>query len=894
MKNILITLSLCFGMYKSMSQTVTVSTAQEFITELSTGATTILLKGGTYELDGVYTVDNGTVVRPESAMDSVFFTGITDGDVFQIRVHNGSTLQGIYFKDIHTAPPAEPYLVEVRNATLQECVFDGRNITRDETHTGAFARVYKGSKIYRNTFYDMWDGGLLIIETRHIGDLDEAERLEAYAKITTLYDSTTEFYESSVLEDMLDAYLEIGGCHIKGNYFFNPKVHTIGGHVKTGNGKFAIKTGNGEVCYGFQLIEENLFHDCSAEDEIVENKGKHSLYRYNTFYQCEGNLSFRNGSNSLAYGNYFIEGKGGVGLWGPKHQVVNNYFYKIDEPIVFNPGRVNTTIDDAMHITFVASTKSLVANNTFVDCGPLQLNDGLGSSSRTAKTMDLKFVNNFFHQAVDNNMFDSGNGTNQDVKDAIIAFNSNLLTYIDTIANDIIPASEDAIFKSAQTVTIDTVDMGDYKLPFPAITLEMHQKSAAIPEGILEMFGKDGDKSLVWENQDLDLSKDMNGKARDVTFKGLGAFIDSPVLADLEAFPGRVLRPSDLSSSFLGSPLPLDTIINVNEPPVVSFIQPEDNAEFDAGSTIVVGVAATDLSGVANVKLYLDDVFLRQESFAPYDWSHTPELDSALKNMAPGTYVIKAIAEDIEGALGEASVTVKVNEKIIIDTIRVPIRVEAESFTANLGLELGGTIDVGEGIYVTNIDNLEWADYESLTVDSTSKYNFNVRVASSKNGGKIGLIIDGSQIAEVTVDPDSTNGDEDWYTTKTAISLDEGLHTVRLEFTGEGTGFMNVNWFEIVAEEPIDTTTVTSVGSELKGVLGYPNPVKTTFNIAFSASHNSTKINVVDNLGKSVIALEVEPDEKMVQIDFTSLPNGLYFVKIVSNSGVKTIKVLKE
>ncbi len=70
----------------------------------------------------------------------------------------------------------------------------------------------------------------------------------------------------------------------------------------------------------------------------------------------------------------------------------------------------------------------------------------------------------------------------------------------------------------------------------------------------------------------------------------------------------------------------------------------------------------------------------------------------------------------------------------------------------------------------------------------------------------------------------------------------------------------------------------------------YPNPTENVWNV----KTNNTIINsiqVVDILGKEVISLN--PNSSEAQIDASTLNTGLYFARIESNSGIKTIKLIK-
>lgn len=106
--------------------------------------------------------------------------------------------------------------------------------------------------------------------------------------------------------------------------------------------------------------------------------------------------------------------------------------------------------------------------------------------------------------------------------------------------------------------------------------------------------------------------------------------------------------------------------ISSNQAPQVSFGNPLPGATFEEGDDLGVTVNATDSDGtVVNVKLYLNDVLVRQEGDLDYQWGtdNPTEDDPVLLNMAKGTYTLKAVAEDNEGKTSQSSITIEVLEK---------------------------------------------------------------------------------------------------------------------------------------------------------------------------------------------------------------------------------------
>jgi hypothetical protein len=70
----------------------------------------------------------------------------------------------------------------------------------------------------------------------------------------------------------------------------------------------------------------------------------------------------------------------------------------------------------------------------------------------------------------------------------------------------------------------------------------------------------------------------------------------------------------------------------------------------------------------------------------------------------------------------------------------------------------------------------------------------------------------------------------------------------------------------------------------------YPNPVKDVLNISYSASIQNVK--VINLIGQQVRFQEFNATNG--SIDLSNLPSGAYMVKVTTENGEKTIKVIKE
>jgi hypothetical protein len=104
------------------------------------------------------------------------------------------------------------------------------------------------------------------------------------------------------------------------------------------------------------------------------------------------------------------------------------------------------------------------------------------------------------------------------------------------------------------------------------------------------------------------------------------------------------------------SSIVVDTI-----PPVASITSPINGATV-AGTTSVLGTA-TDNVGVVNIQFYVDNQLMSSTATSPFSfsWSTT--------GVANGNHTLTVKAYDAANNVGTASVTVNVNNAVVVDTI---------------------------------------------------------------------------------------------------------------------------------------------------------------------------------------------------------------------------------
>ena len=128
------------------------------------------------------------------------------------------------------------------------------------------------------------------------------------------------------------------------NYFFDQSN-------KAGNGGECIRIGNSAMALrsAFTTIEYNLFEQCNGDSELITVKSSDNLIRWNTFDNNHGSLTFRHGNNNIADGNIFVNGQGGIRVYGHDHNIINNYFENnvgngIRKTLVIGTGTIDTDL----------------------------------------------------------------------------------------------------------------------------------------------------------------------------------------------------------------------------------------------------------------------------------------------------------------------------------------------------------------------------------------------------------------------------------------------------------------------------------------------------------------------------------------------------------------------
>lgn len=219
-----------------------------------------------------------------------------------------------------------------------------------------------------------------------------------------------------------------------------------------------------------------------------------------------------------------------------------------------------------------------------------------------------------------------------------------------------------------------------------------------------------------------------------------------------------------------------------------------------------------------------------------------------------------------------------------------PVGTMTDYSPANLQLNSGSasnfTVHVAKGVWTAGTTGTDLALSESLvdrTWDIKSDAGANVDL-DMKLEWMSSAEVNGFDRSKAYISH-YTNGEWDVNATANATSTASGTYEISRK------NITSLSPFAVSDNNGL-TTGVTPVEVAINRV--YPNPVTNKLNCEFSANE-ATTINVVDVSGKLVYTENIEAaNNNMVhEIDFSSMPSGVYFVKISAENTQVVQKVIK-
>jgi hyaluronate lyase len=200
--------------------------------------------------------------------------------------------------------------------------------------------------------------------------------------------------------------------------------------IRCGNSSFVNEDFN-------NTIEKNVFYhsiwavdeganDQTGEPEMISNKSRKNIYRYNTILNNYGTLTLRQGDYCTVQGNYFLAGgsydssgaivltesrntrMGGVRAFGFGHTIANNYFYRLNSDgirsaLILGSGGTETgslpaLINGSNADAYETANYAHIFGNSFIDCKAITLDN---PNNETYPVYGTQFFNNLIAYSSD-------------------------------------------------------------------------------------------------------------------------------------------------------------------------------------------------------------------------------------------------------------------------------------------------------------------------------------------------------------------------------------------------------------------------------------------------------------------------------------------------------------
>ena len=330
---------------------------------------------------GVVNFDNsGVVIRSETKGMAV----IKGESFLRITGHN-VTLKHLTFRDCET--PGEFFDTE-------------RNELRSAGTTVLLSNAV-GSKVQDNKFFDCGTD-FPIVKVAAISD---------DARV-----SNNQFIRSDKIS--IDTVGSATGVRIERNHFLDISNQADGGEAVVLRGGIAVR------------VRWNYFQNCDGDDETISVKSDGHTISFNHFLNdnLRGGVTLRKGNGSYVFGNFFVNCKEGVRIFGNNHSVYSNqmsgckYGVRIlgqlhnDHPNASNCIVINNTIADSTNVGLQVGKNDALAlpgpdgKNKFYnniiqqDAGVLVFEDMPGAMAR------IRFVKNLVHRTGNNSAWGAGEG----------------------------------------------------------------------------------------------------------------------------------------------------------------------------------------------------------------------------------------------------------------------------------------------------------------------------------------------------------------------------------------------------------------------------------------------------------------------------------------------------
>lgn len=644
-------------------------------------------------------------------------------------------------------------------------------------------------------------------------------------------------------------------------------------------------------------VEYCYFTQCNGDGEIISNKARQNVFRYNTFdNNPESELVLRHGAEGVVYGNFFLNGMGGVRVReGQKHVIYNNYFSGLTSRSIYLQN------DDSDPLADI-----LIAYNTFVGTEEIRLG-GSGSYDPVNTTI----ANNIFTQPTD----------------ALFSDATTTETWIGNIYNGTLGITEPASGLTSGDPELELNSKGYYMLASTSPAIDAAESGyPALPE----YGGLDIDSDIL-----LDIMRQSRPEA--ITSKDVGC----------SEYPENlVLKPMVDSTNTGPSYLWTGEVFTLNVNTVGNgavTLNPAGGSYYEGTTVTITAVAdasstfsqwSGDASGSTNPETIVIDG--DKSVTATFEELPTYTLDASAVgngtitlNPAGGTYyqgttVTITAAGDVGNTFSQWSgdVTGSTNpETIVIDGDKSVTATFEELPTYTLNASV-----VGNGTVTFNPSGGTYYEGTSVTITAVPDANNSFSLWSGDLSGSTNpetIVIDGNKSVTaafeelntytidvsitgngtVTLDPSGGTYSEGTTVSLTAVPDANNFFS---EWSGDITGSANPETIVVDGNKEVSATFEADGSSDLNainntnGIEVFPNPLQNVINLNFELnSSDLVEVNLLDISGRLVKSLLNENFSAGVHsfsFNIAEFSGGVYFLHIKKGSEPNTqiVRIIKQ
>ncbi|WP_315823790.1 carbohydrate-binding protein [Paraflavitalea speifideaquila] len=220
------------------------------------------------------------------------------------------------------------------------------------------------------------------------------------------------------------------------------------------------------------------------------------------------------------------------------------------------------------------------------------------------------------------------------------------------------------------------------------------------------------------------------------------------------------------------------------------------------------------------------------------------------------------------------------------------ITIQAESYSAMLGVQTEACSDAGGGQNVGWIDANDWMAYNNINFPTTGSYLVEYRVASLNGGGRLSLDLNAGSIQLGALNVPSTGGWQNWTTISHTVNVNAGTYNVGVFAQAAG---WNLNWIRITRQGAARIASNTTTDNERKTATGdvnfelFPNPVRDELRITTNQPLAGGLLRIYDLMGRQVMTSSTVTN----RVNVAKLPTGVYTLLFTKDGKTITRRFVK-